>query len=396
MKSTSSNRARSSTWRSVAVLGVAAAGGWILLATGPTTAPEEKTAKPRSVLVQSIEPADHRIRIRANGTVVPARKVIVHPQVTGEVIRHHPELIPGGTVAEGEELFAIDPTLAELSLREDTAAVARAQASLTEARRKRDEALELARELVIAGSELAALESAVSIQKAELERLQVAVSRTRELLIRHSVRAPFNAIVLDEFVEIGQRVNPSAAAATLAGADEFWVRVALPTNKLRWVRMPRDGREGASADVYLETGDAQLAHWEGKVIRLLGELESTGRMARVLVRIRDPFDLDAGSGRAPMLLGSYVRVDIDAGELSDVLAIQRDALREGDQIWVVDADGTLQIRGVEVVWREQETVYVRNVMKPGESLIVSSLRVALPGMKVTPQFPHPTATDQSS
>ena len=391
----SSNRSRLSTWGSVAVIGFAVVGGWVLLSTGPTTQPEEKSPKPRSVIVEPVEPANHRIRVRADGTVIPARKVTIYPQITGEIIRHHPELVPGGIIAEGEELFAVDPTLMELSLREDEAAVARAEASLSEAQRKRDEALQLARDRVIAGTELAALESAVAIQNAELEGLQVAVARRRELLDRHSVRAPFNAIVLDEFVELGQRVDPGAVVATLAGADEFWVRVALPTNQLKWIRLPQGGKAGAAAAVYLEIGNAQLEQRNGQVLRVLGELESTGRMARVLVRIGDPFGLKGDADSAPILLGSYVRVDIDAGELQDVLAIRRDALRAGDQIWVVDANNTLQIRAAEVVWREQETVYVKNVLEPGELLIVSSLRVALPGMIVSPQRAHSVAPDGS-
>ncbi|MGB0579996.1 MAG: hypothetical protein ACPGVU_09870, partial [Limisphaerales bacterium] len=71
--------------------------------------------------------------------------------------------------------------------------------------------------------------------------------------------------------------------------------------------------------------------------------------------------------------------------LKDVLRIERAALRDGDRIWVADANGELQIRAAEVRWQQGETVFINNPLKKGDALIVSSLRVALPGMKVQTQ-----------
>lgn len=87
----------------------------------------------------------------------------------------------------------------------------------------------------------------------------------------------------------------------------------------------------------------------------------------------------------PLLLGSYVQVRIDAGQLENVLAIPRLALREGNQIWVVDERNELQIRSAEILWTRRDTVLIRNVIEPGEQLIVSHLKAPLPGMKVNPQ-----------
>ena len=56
----------------------------------------------------------------------------------------------------------------------------------------------------------------------------------------------------------------------------------------------------------------------------------------------------------PALLKSYVRVDIEAGELKDVCEIPRVALRENDRVWVRDGEGLLQILDVDVLWRELE------------------------------------------
>jgi len=111
-------------------------------------------------------------------------------------------------------------------------------------------------------------------------------------------------------------------------------------------------------------------------------------MARLIVSVQDPLGIQSrGDGKPPLLLGSYVEVDINAGELEDTLRIPRSALREGNQIWVVGSDNLLKILPAEVLWPEKETVLIANSMETGDQLIVSDLRVALPGMEVEP---HPS------
>jgi hypothetical protein len=109
-------------------------------------------------------------------------------------------------------------------------------------------------------------------------------------------------------------------------------------------------------------------------------------MARVIVSVQDPLGLSQGfDSKLPLLLGSFVEVKIDAGELEDTFTIPRAALREGSKIWVVGHDNLLKIKGATVIWPEKETVLISNTLEKGDQLIVSDLRVALPGMKVAPQ-----------
>lgn len=360
-------------------------GGWLLWKSGPVTQPEEKTRAAKIVRTVTPAPGTRRISLTAHGEVIPARRVVMEPEVRGRIVRQHPLLIPGGRIAMGEELFGIDDTLGQLDLRGAVAAVMRGEADLMEAKRKLTEAQRLAAENITSMTELAAREADVALENAELAQLLAARDRAEEMLRRHSVVAPFNALVVDEAVDIGQQVDPGFAAVTLVGADEFWVRVAVPVDQLEWIRIPRGEESGASAQVILETGGVRTVKRAGRVVRLLGDMERTGRMARVLVSISDPLELKEGDGPVPFLLGSYVRVEIDAGELENVLTINRSALRDGDRVWVADVKSELQIRDARVRWQQGETVFIDNVLQSGDALIVSPLRVALPGMALEAQ-----------
>ena len=108
-------------------------------------------------------------------------------------------------------------------------------------------------------------------------------------------------------------------------------------------------------------------------------------MARLLISFSHNEAASASRKVAPLLIGSYVRVDIEAGEINDCLAIRQASLRSNNRIWVVDTSSKLQIRDVEILWNMDDMVYVSNAMQPGETLIVSPLRSAVPGTIINAQ-----------
>ncbi len=359
---------------------------YFLFKSGPEVAPEEDVRAAKMVKVRQVLPDKYPIFVSAYGTVIPAQRVTIEPEVTGLVIRQHPELTPGGRILKGEELFAIDPTLAQLALKESISALKRAEVNLKEATRKLEEAKSLARNALIPGSELASLEAESLVQEAEVSRLMVAKERNQELLKRHNISAPFNCMVLDENLEIGQRIDPGFSVATLIGADELWIQVSLPVDQIRHIQFPQGEQPGARASIFLTSGGEKQFAGNGHVIGLRSDVEREGRMARLLVSFPVPEKQSPQNLMAPILIGSYVRVDIEAGEIEDCLAIQQASLRSGDRIWIVDNDSTLQIKDVKVHWTMDDMVYVSNPLQEGETLIVSPLRSAVPGTIVNAQL----------
>jgi hypothetical protein len=116
---------------------------------------------------------------------------------------------------------------------------------------------------------------------------------------------------------------------------------------------------------------------------LLGALETEGRMARILVEVQDPLGLNsAGNNQLPLLIGEYVRIEIEGRRLQNVYRIPRAALRDDANLWIVSNDGKLDIRKVDIVWRDTQTVLLREGLEPDERLIVSDLPSPIKGMPV--------------
>ena len=368
---------------SILIVLAALLGSWLLLRTAPTPGTKEKTRAPKIVQVTDLATGSFPISITAYGTVVPARQLVVRPQVSGQILTQHPALIQGGRIAKGETLFTLDDADYKIALQEAWATLAGAETGVTLesgrqniARREFEQlkkdlpGTDINKALVLREPFQLQADALVQAARAAVERAELEVARCR-------ITAPFDAIVLQENVEIGQLADSGSELATLVGSDSFWVRANVPPSNLSLIKIP-----GAQATVELAGTGGQTTAWQGTTVRVLGDIEEAGRLARVLVQVFQPLDTFPEN---PLLLGSYVSAKIDAGTIQDAVRIPRAALREGDQLWLVGQDNKLRIRDTTVLWKEDSTVLVTSPATPGESLIVSDLRSPVPGMELDPQ-----------
>jgi len=363
----------------------------LLMWTGPETTPKDISSSAKIVQTIPLVPHTRSVAVIAHGAVVPSRMVIIKPQVSGQAIWQSEAMTMGGHVLEGDELLRIDPKDYELALAE-------VKADLEQARFERE--VESGRQ-VIAKREWSELQSDLNMEdvnqslvlrEPHLRRAEALMVKAAndiegaELQISRTViRAPFNAMVVKESVEIGQLLSLGSEICELVGTDEFWIQVTLPFSELKWIQFPDENQPGAEASVILDMGEGEPVRWHGKVLRLLSDLDPLGRMARLIVTVQDPLGIQSLEDKLPLLLGSYVEVEVNAGELKNTLRIPRSALHEGNDIWVVGSDNLLKILPAKVLWPEKDTVLIANNIETGDQLIVSDLRVALPGMKVAPQ-----------
>ena len=162
------------------------------------------------------------------------------------------------------------------------------------------------------------------------------------------------------------------------GTDTYRIQVSIPVDRLEWIQTPgRAGDPGSKARILYGQGHER----SGRVVRLMGDLSTEGRMARILVEINDPLGLNAPKmERHPLLIGEYVRVDIQGRQLDGVFEIPRTALRDHSNVWVARENQTLEIRKVRPIWRDAETVLLKEGLKPGEHLVVSDLAAPVEGM----------------
>jgi len=416
----------------------------------PTAGRRRPEPRPRLVRVQTVRPGRHRVLVQVMGEVVPARTVQLAPRVGGQVVEMNPEFLPGGRLKAGEVVVQIDPEDYRLAVRSrraeaDRLAALAAQAEATLEQRAADLvqaeanlAIEMGRQAVaqreyaLLGQGLPAADEALVLRRPQRDAAKAAVDAARaaqtsaeaalraaraaeeatraalaqaELdLARTAVRAPFNALVQSRSVNLGSQVAAGTPLGVLVGTDTYWVRVSVPVDELKWLRIPRAaGEEGSPARIYDRAAWGPGVFRRGTVLRLESGLEPQGRMARVLVAVPDPLASavegggaeDPGGRPPPLLLGSYVRVDIEGVELDGVVALERRLLREGDRVWVMDAANRLRIRPVRVAYRGRERVLVSEGLAAGDRVVVTDLMDAVDGMPLRTE-PTPPASGKEA
>ncbi|MBE9537292.1 MAG: HlyD family efflux transporter periplasmic adaptor subunit [Proteobacteria bacterium] len=354
--------------------------------------PKTRKRKPRHIvpIVEAIKisPGSEQIHIEASGTVIAAREVVITTEVEGKIIRQHRELVPGGLLAKGEELVKVDPAEYELLVEERRAAldeevsrmdiekgqqlIAREEWRLFE---KDNAASDTNKSLALRVPHLKIVEAQVEADKSRLAAAELDLKKT-------SVTVPFNAVVVEEYAELGQFVGRQTKIATIAGTDYFWVQASILPAHLDRISFPSRERRGSEVRVVLGSSRGKEVVRKGHVEKLLAGLDPKGRMARILIRIDDPLNLKAREGEGRVLLESFVKLEIEAGTMDDVYTIPREALADGDRLLILKEDGTLDIRGTNVKWRRKNELLLTADIGEGERLIISRLQTPLPGMKL--------------
>jgi RND family efflux transporter MFP subunit len=364
----------------ILVGGVALAGALIA-----SSGEAEKTTverPPLLVTATAIEQSNMPIPVRGTGTVVAAQQVSLVPQVGGKIIETDARLMPGGRFTAGETLARIEPRdhQATLDLARSNAQRAELELSLEQGRSdvaKRE--WELLRDdgsspsdLALRKPQLALAEQSVTAARGALTAAQLNFSRTR-------LRAPFNAVVINESIDLGQVVGPGNPIATLVGTDRLWVNVSLPLAEMDVLQLEARDGVGSAAVVLHRLADGRQLRFEGVALQMGGALDPATRQAQVTVAIDNPFDQKEVP--LPLLPGAYVEVIFEGLIAQEVSQIPRSALHNGDTAWV-SVDGILTPRKVTISGGDIDNVLVGDGFEEGDLLVTTALSLPLEGTAV--------------
>ncbi|KPK15094.1 MAG: hypothetical protein AMJ62_10680 [Myxococcales bacterium SG8_38] len=360
----------------------------ILLVTTKEEPPRApKTLEGTLVEVMRIGAARHDVDLHAKGTVVPAKEIVLQAELGGRVVWQSPELVAGGRFEANEPILRIDARDYELAVESFRSQVNRARLDLRiEARRgevaKREwesfgeiDVSEEQRELAQRKPQLEASRLALKAAQSALKKAELDLKRT-------VLRAPFNAMVVSEEVDLGQLLSPQTPVARLVGTDEYHVQVSVPVSMLRTVQVRTEETPGSEAKIVQRVGDGTIER-QGEVIRQFPDLDPGGAMARLLVSIDNPL---GDEGDLPLLLGSFVDVAIEARPIENAIRLPRAALRNGREVYVMNDQDLLEIHEVEIAWTEPDSVLITGGLDPNARVVISRIATPVPNMPLrTPE-----------
>ncbi|MBT8450415.1 MAG: efflux RND transporter periplasmic adaptor subunit [Deltaproteobacteria bacterium] len=366
---------------SIGVLLAAFAVAYVLVITKAEPPRAEKPLEGTLVDVIQIEASRHEVDLHAKGTVVPAQEIVLQPELGGRVIWQSPELVAGGRFKAGQPIVRIDPRDYQLAAESFRSQVNRAKLELRLEKRRGEVAvrewnsfgeMDVSEEQRALAQRKPQLEST----RLELKAAQSALKKAQLDLTRTTLRAPFNAMVVSESVDTGQLLSPQTTVARLVGTDEYHVQVSVPVAALRTVRARTNDAPGSETKISQRVGQETIER-RGEVIRQLPDLDPGGAMARILVRIENPL---GQAGDLPLLLGSFVDVEVGAQPIDDAIRVPRVALRNGRNVFVMNDLDQLEIREVQIAWSEPDAVLVTGGLQANERVVISRIPTPVPNM----------------
>ena len=266
-----------------------------------------------AITIAAAREQEYRPTTTSVGTVLALNSITLRNELAGTV--RQVSLTSGQTVDAGTILVALDVSVEQAELAAETA-----QADLAQTTLARLERLQQAE---------ATSQEEVDQARAARDVALAQIARTRAIIERKTIRAPFRARVGISDVHPGQYLNEGTELTTLQGVDpvanvDFTVAQAVAAEL----------HPGETVSVFAAGEPQPLA---ARIVAIDARIDPTTRNA--LVRARIP-----SQAAAP---GASVRVEVPTGPPTKIVSIPVSALRKGpggDHVFAIVTDSSGHMR----------------------------------------------------
>jgi RND family efflux transporter MFP subunit len=360
-------------------------GAALLIVTRADVRPVSPEPIPTTVRVVEVQPKPVKLSVHSQGSVQPQTESELVPEVSGRVTWMSPSLVAGGFFEAGEVLLKIDERDYRTAVERGRANVARADAEDEHARFEYERLVQLERKQLTSRSQLEAALRTMRVAEAQLSDAKVALEQAEFDLERTEIRAPFTGLVSNERVDLGQFVSRGSSIATLYASGTVEVRLPIADHQLAYLNLDLGHRgllDASTAPPVTLTADyaGRIYTWQGRIVRTEGQIDSKSRMVNVVARVNNE------TSETPLTVGLFVEAEIEGRLAEDVVVLPRNAMRNGNQVLVVDTDKRLRYRDVEPLRMYHDEVLIRGGLEAGELVCISPLQTVIDGMPVEPIF----------
>ena len=372
--------------RAALPIGILAGGiaAYLILSVEPEK-PKSPPATPQAIRtrVKELQVQDYPVVIKAHGIVRSHDEVILSAQVSGLITRISPSFEAGSYFNEDDVLIELDSKDYKIAVAVAEARLLSAQSALQLATLNHERNLKIFKEKLIPEAEVDHTSAIRSQAAADVDSATAQVDRSKRDLERTKIRAPFNGRVRHKAVGLGQSVGPGTPLGGAFAVDFAEVRLPIAGRELQFLALP-EKLDDPPLDVELRDaiGGASDGVWQAKIVRTDGALDDNSLELFAIARVDDPFGLK--SGKPPLRIGQPVTASIAGRVLTNVVALPRIAVRQLDQIVLIDKSAlTLTAKTIVPLWSDEQFIIVRDpLVQDGTLLSITHLVYAPNGAKV--------------
>ncbi len=221
----------------------------------------------------------------------------------------------------------------------------------------------------------------VTDHPARLAQLEARLSRNRALaqqaendLLRATVTAPFDGIVLKTMVSPGERVRPGEVLLEIYATEQIELRAQLPQKFVAIIKRSLALQLPLKASVLTDTGEQTVS-----MNRISGSLTDSGQGVDAL------FTVDSEVIKS-LTIGDTLEMILNLPAIENIFSVPVSSIYGSNRIYRVEDDRLVSI-SVEKLGRQysegKQYILVRNgKLQPGDEIITTQLPHAINGLKV--------------
>ena len=320
--------------------------------------------KSTNITSTSLESLSVDVQLKGYGEIVPVEVSALSTRVSGTVESWSESFVRGQIVKRGDELFRLEDSRYRSELKQAKAALMSAKA-------------ELEQELGLAKVAKSELERINSTQKNRLflrepqiqsayaaeQSAQAQVTLAQTNLDSTVIKAPFDGLIVERNLGLGQFINAGSPVATLYNVNRAEVLVPLAKFDSQFLP-PNMGDQ----QVTVRLPNTQAAA-QGRLSRQLKLTDSQSRTNSVIVTIENLY-------QSQLQFGDYVEVSFSGQRLDEVFKVP-ESLVSNNQVWVVNNKSELEQREVVIARHQNGFAIVKGNFKTTDKLAT-----------VLPEYPY--------
>jgi len=352
---------------------------------------ERKPETDKAILVDTIEAevVSLNFSINSQGTVRPRTETTLVSEVSGKIVTVSPDFVAGGFFHEGDTLLQIDPSDYEAALKRAEAALASREAKLADETARSEQALKDWMNMGKQGqpSDLVLRKPQLADAKANVSAAEADVQKARRDLERTSINVPYDGLVRQKLVDIGQYVAPGTRLGVTFAIDTAEVRLPLTRNDLRYLDLPSETEFQSQDKPYLpvtlsvDTGSGKT-EWQARIIRTEGVVDEISRVIYAVAQVVDPYGVLGQSQQPELKIGTFVNAEIQGVPADNIVVLPRYVLRADHTVVTANADNELEILPVKVLRAEPRKVYISEGIEGGTKVVTTTLDAPVPGTRL--------------
>ncbi len=181
--------------------------------------------------------------------------------------------------------------------------------------------------------------------------------------LKYRLIAPFNGVLTEALVTPGSLIRNGQKLGEFIDPTKYELELSISRTLIPAVVI---GKE-----VVVTNPENPAQEWIGKVSRINGKVDPQTQTIQVFVQLDQPH----------LKEGLYLEAKISGQEKLNAIELPRNSLIDGNQIYVINADTSLELQQIAVIHKTRKTIIVQGI-KDQTLILRNPIPGAYVGMKV--------------